>query len=238
MPVLTEAELEKEKQATHRKRRAALQARLKNRDEAKKRLDRAGEELKMAQSLVAAHTRTPGYVRAFEAAFAELAKAYNDINNEIPNELRNTCQDPALRDEFEERGESRRQMIREIQSAREAVKREDQNLASVVSSISQQRGEPARLQPGEQLPWATSLVGRVLGAMSGNDSPTWAICGEDIAFHPSVNKSNVEHYARVWREANKDVRLSKRTLADVERRLAEVESDFSEIKQRMIASAV
>ena len=106
----------------HKKRRSTLQARIKNRADFVAARDRALDELRLAESLVKKYERATGYADDFHRAFAAAARALNEIDNSIPQELRNSCRDESLRAEFEEILSIRQQLIREKSQTLQAVK--------------------------------------------------------------------------------------------------------------------
>ncbi len=103
--------------------------------------------------------------------------------------------------------------------------------------ISLQRGKPAILEAGQQLPRATGIK-RVCTAQESD--ATWAIQGDEIAFSPDVHASNVKHYSEQWQEVLVRQRRARFTLADIEQRLAEVEAEARKdaIKAQLTASPI
>lgn len=228
----------------HKAQRAALRAKLKNRAGLKANLDRAREELVMAQKLVASHQRTPGYLVAFENAFQFAGREYSDLDNTIPNQLVNSCQDFALKDEFESAMAIRGRLIQEDQDTRQAVKRAEQDLASTRTRITQALGEPAILKDGDSLPWSESFIAKTFSAIQRSlgqvTTPRWAIRddNQDIAFSPGVHESSVQFHSKQWFDDLKALRMARTAHAKTDRRLAEAEAAKMDIKNRMIWSEI
>ena len=228
----------------NRKQRAALQAKLNNRDGIKANLDRARQNLEMAQQEVATFKRTPGYLGTFEAAFANAAKEFSDLDNTIPNDLRNSCQDRELKDQFEVAMSIRCGLIQEFQNTREQLKRTELDLASLQSRITQQRGEPAIVKAGDSLPWEQGAISRTFTkmqvALGQITVATWALSedGQDIAFAPGVHASDVQFYSEQWFDHQRSVRMAKVANDVTEKRLKEAEKALADVKQRMIWSPI
>jgi len=231
-------------QDAHKKRRAELQQRIKNRDKFKAELDRKAEELKSAEQLVGAHQRTPGYLESFQRAFATAAGAYSDLFNSLPNELRNTCQDRNLKDQFEVAMSIRVEALQTDQQARRNLKRAEADLESTISRISQQRGEPVILEPGEASPWDAGVIQRTLGALKtaigATETATWAITSDrqNIAFAPSVHPSDVKFYSDQWFDDLRSLRMARAAASATAARLAEAEAALAEVKDLMIWSPI
>lgn len=229
---------------TNRKQRAALQAKLKNRDGIKANLDRARQALEMAQQEVAAFKRTPGYLQAFELAFSEAAQQFNALDNSIPNDLRNSCQDRELKDQFEVAMSIRCGLIQEVQNTRQHLKRAEIDLESLKGRISQQRGEPAIVKAGESLPWEEGVIARTFSkiqiALGHVESATWALSddNQNIAFAPGVHASDVQFYSEQWFEYLRSIRMAKTTNDATEKRLKEAEAALAKVKERMVWSPV
>lgn len=230
--------------AENQKQRAAWQAKLKNREGLKANLDRAREELAMARKLVDKNERTFGYLDAFDKAFQVAAMAYNDLDNKIPGELVNSCRDRELRDDFEVAMSIRQAAIAEQSQSREKLKRVEQNLASTKSRIALQRGEPAILQDGAELPWDQNFIARTFTALQVSlgqiKVPTWAIRDDNsaIAFGPSVHANDAEFYSKQWFDDLKSLRMAKVAHAKTERRMSESDEGLADVKQKMIASEI
>ncbi len=228
----------------NKKDRAALQAKLKNRAGLKANLDRAREELAMAQKLVDKHERAIGYLDAFSMAFQVAGLAYNDLSSTIPGELVNSCRDRELRDEWEVAMSLRQAAIAELQQSREKLKRAEQDLASTKSRISLQRGEPAILQDGAPVPWDQGVIAKAFTALQvslGNVVvPEWAISTDmqNIAFAPKVHPDSVAHYSKQWFDDLKMLRMAKAAHAETERRMQQADEGLADVKSRMIASPV
>jgi len=229
---------------THKKRRAELQGRLRARDKYKVALDQAAQALAEAERLVADHQRTPGYLESFQRAFATHAAAFNDLDNAIPNQLRNSCQDRRLKDQFEVALSIRTEALQAARAARQSLKRAEADLASTQARIAQQRGEAVLLQEGEELPWGEGAIRRVFGslktALGAVESPTWAIAADrqEIHFAPGVHPRDAEFYQGEWADSLRAIRMARAAAESAEGRLAAAEADLAEIKDKMIWSPV
>lgn len=228
----------------HRAKRAALQAKLKNYEQTKAAKLRAGEELVMAQQMVAKFERVPGYVRSFEVAFSRAAQEFCSLNSDVPNELRNTCTDQRLKDEWEQVTAIRERAIRERDNTRSNLKRAQQDLASTIARISLQRGEPAILGPNDELPWSESWISKKFTKMQISlghvPNITWAIRDDNsaIAFSPAVREQDAAFYAEQFNDDLRSVRMAQAAFDLALESLASADEAKADIKSRMVWSPI
>ena len=228
----------------NRKRRATLHAILRNMAGLKDARNKRAEEHTMAQREVAEFKRPEPYLRKFEQNLADAAKGYNDCFNTIPNELRNTCQDRELKDQWEVAFSIKGGLIQEFQNTRQHLKRTEQDLDSLKSRIKEQRGEPAIVKTGESLPWEEGVIARTFSkiqvALGHVEVATWALSedGQDIAFAPGVHASDAKFYSEQWFDFQRSVRMAKTTNDATEKRLKEAEAALAKVKHAMVWSPV
>lgn len=171
----------------NRKRRATLHAILRNMAGLKDARNKKDKNGAYDLEEVAEFKRPEPYLRKFEQNLADAAKGYNDCFNTIPNELRNTCQDRELKDQWEVAFSIKGGLIQEFQNTRQHLKRTEQDLDSLKSRIKEQRGEPAIVKTGESLPWEEGVIARTFSkiqvALGHVEVATWASQRMDRTSH-------------------------------------------------------
>ncbi len=233
----------------HRQTRAGLHSRLKDRDAIKAALDEVTARLNEAHRAVDAFERPRGYLDAIEFEYSHKARAYNDLFNSTPQALANSCKDSGLRGQFSDSRSLKRDAIQAQQTARvasqDAVQALD-NLRTKLtrgdSSWSHPFGEPAHLSEGDELPWATSTVGRLIGkvssAFNGVNGTLWAIQGDVIEFRPgSVGADDIERdFVRSWAEQSRAVRQTAKALTAADERLKAASEALEVVRLKLIWS--
>lgn len=228
----------------HKKQRAALQARLKDRELAKSRNLRAVEELKMAEALVSKGERTRVYLEPFERARDAGARELGAIDNNLPGELLNSCRDRDLKDQFEVAMSLRSVAQADHARATQTLKSKENSLAILQSGITKLIGAPSIGTEGQSMPWDSGIIAKTFSAVQiafgQTTSAKWAISADrqSVSFGPSVTASNADHYADGWHLQLRDIKLAQVSVDETARRLADAQAAFAEVKTAMIWSPV
>ena len=235
----------------HRRTRSGLQQRIKDKDRIRAELDEATERMNEANRLVKEFERPLGYADKFQRDWEFKATSYNDLFNALPQDLQNTCRDAELRGQFSDSMALKRAAIQSQQSSRVASQDAVQALDNLRSKLTRGDstwphpfGSPAVLSEGDETPWETSALGRLIGkvssAISGVNGTLWAIRGDVIEFKPgAVGATDIERdFVRSWAEQSRAVRQTAKALSAADERLKTASEALEVIRQKLIWSPV
>ena len=238
----------------HRQTRAALQQQLTDRDKIKAELDAALVRMNSAKRAVETFEKPAGFADQPERDWSHKARAFNNLNNAIPQELTNSCQDPELRSQFDDAMGVKRVAIREQQSARDADRDATQALDTMRSRLTRGHdgstafGEPAVLREGDAPPWPVSVVVRAglrvasaVGLIPSDGEPVlWVIRGDVLEFRPGtfVGTDIERDFVRGWADKSREVRRAGLALQAADARLKSASDALEVVRQKLIWSAV
>lgn len=183
---------------------------------------RSSEALEVARRLVEEGEKPPRYAEKFNEDVLRQQAHINKISSEIPRMLLSSCQDEALKQNWEESRVLRAKAATALAAEDQALQLIHERIAGLRGRISQKRGRPDILEGSQRPRWS--------------DDVRWAICGDEIHF--PADDRNADEYKSQWSILMREQRLANAARNDANDRYVATMKNYEAARQAMIDSPI